>query len=158
VWHDREKRRRDKMLTIQRTESLRGGEGYNPPGTHLLSPVGASVAGWKPAERSVSFNRDVHVKRIGESRPYHTIQNRDISCIRGGASEREREREREMALLDWSEAMRASRSKLTRTLIKKGNAFIGALLDHPPRGTALLTHQALISITRDPSRIWDLEI
>ncbi|EZA47992.1 hypothetical protein X777_14440 [Ooceraea biroi] len=54
------------MLTVQRTESLRGGEGYNPPSTHLLPPIAsaASVTGWKPAERSVSFNRDVHVKRI----------------------------------------------------------------------------------------------
>ncbi|XP_072747758.1 uncharacterized protein Blo [Anoplolepis gracilipes] len=59
------------MLTIQRTESLRRAEGCNPPGTHLLPPVGsgASVSGWKPAERSVSFNRDVHVKRIGRGAP-----------------------------------------------------------------------------------------
>ncbi|EFN73512.1 hypothetical protein EAG_09530 [Camponotus floridanus] len=54
------------MLTIQRSGSLRRAEGCNLPGTHLLPPVGtgASVSGWKPAERSVSFNRDVHVKRI----------------------------------------------------------------------------------------------
>ncbi|XP_012230650.1 zinc finger CCCH domain-containing protein 13 [Linepithema humile] len=59
------------MLTIQRTESLRRGEGCNPPGTHLLPPVAseASVSEWKPAERSVSFNRDVHVKRIGRGTP-----------------------------------------------------------------------------------------
>lgn len=35
-----------------------------------LSPNSPS-SGLKPAERSVSFNRDVHVKRIGES--YHAI-------------------------------------------------------------------------------------
>lgn len=71
------------MLTIQRSDSLRRGEGCNPPSTHLLDPImsEASVTMWKPAERSVSFNRDVHVKRIGESRLNHTIQIRDISCI-----------------------------------------------------------------------------
>ncbi|XP_011268193.1 zinc finger CCCH domain-containing protein 13 [Camponotus floridanus] len=59
------------MLTIQRSGSLRRAEGCNLPGTHLLPPVGtgASVSGWKPAERSVSFNRDVHVKRIGRGAP-----------------------------------------------------------------------------------------
>lgn len=61
------------MLTIQRTESLRRGEGCNPPGTHLLPPIASEASEWKPAERSVSFNRDVHVKRIGESRQYHEI-------------------------------------------------------------------------------------
>ncbi|XP_018053218.1 PREDICTED: uncharacterized protein LOC108690434 isoform X1 [Atta colombica] len=54
------------MLTMQRSELLRGGEGCNPPGTHLLPPR-ASVS--EPAERSVSFNRDVHVKRIGRGAP-----------------------------------------------------------------------------------------
>lgn len=50
---------------------MRRAEGCNLPGTHLLPPVGtgASVSGWKPAERSVSFNRDVHVKRIGRGAP-----------------------------------------------------------------------------------------
>nr|KAF7439252.1 hypothetical protein H0235_001643 [Vespula pensylvanica] len=58
------------MLEVQRSDSLRKGEAYDPSSTHLLPPVttGASVSGWKPAERSVSFNRDVHVKRIGEFR------------------------------------------------------------------------------------------
>lgn len=94
AWHDRAKRRKGKMLTIQRSESLRGTEGCSPRGTHLLPPVGsgASVSGWKPAERSVSFNRDVHVKRIGESRQYHTHHTNytDISCICSGAREIER--------------------------------------------------------------------
>jgi len=84
------------MLTIQRSELLRGGEGCNPPGTHLLPPVAPRASVSEPAERSVSFNRDVHVKRIGESRQYHTIQNYDISC------KAERERSKEMALLDFS--------------------------------------------------------
>ncbi|XP_066591946.1 LOW QUALITY PROTEIN: microtubule-associated protein futsch [Prorops nasuta] len=57
------------MLEVQRSEreSLREEEGCRSPSTHLLGPVdsGDSVSGWKPAERSVSFNRDVHVKRIG---------------------------------------------------------------------------------------------
>ncbi|EFN86467.1 hypothetical protein EAI_10250 [Harpegnathos saltator] len=59
------------MLTIQRSDSLREGEGCSPPSTHLIAPVisGASVIVWKPAERSVSFNRDVHVKRIGRGAP-----------------------------------------------------------------------------------------
>ncbi|XP_011645179.1 uncharacterized protein LOC105432190 [Pogonomyrmex barbatus] len=59
------------MLTIQRSELLGGGEGCNPPGSHLLPPIapGASDSEWKPAERSVSFNRDVHVKRIGRGAP-----------------------------------------------------------------------------------------
>ncbi|XP_046838173.1 uncharacterized protein LOC124432895 isoform X1 [Vespa crabro] len=59
------------MLEVQRSDSLRKGEAYDPSSTHLLPPVttGASVSGWKPAERSVSFNRDVHVKRIGRGAP-----------------------------------------------------------------------------------------
>ncbi|XP_032682401.1 uncharacterized protein LOC116849387 isoform X2 [Odontomachus brunneus] len=60
------------MLTIQRSDSLRGGEGCNlQDSAHLIAPVmsGASVTMWKPAERSVSFNRDVHVKRIGRGAP-----------------------------------------------------------------------------------------
>ncbi|KAK2584414.1 hypothetical protein KPH14_006796 [Odynerus spinipes] len=59
------------MLEVQRSDSLRKGEDYDPSSTHLLPPVttGASVSGWKPAERSVSFNRDVHVKRIGRGAP-----------------------------------------------------------------------------------------
>lgn len=59
------------MLEVQRSDSLRKGEDYDPSSTHLLPPVttGASVSGWKPAERSVSFNRDVHVKRIGRGTP-----------------------------------------------------------------------------------------
>lgn len=87
------------MLTIQRSELLRGGEGCNPPVTHLLPPIAprASVSEYKPAERSVSFNRDVHVKRIGESRQYHTIQT-----VTYPAYVAERERSKEMALLDLS--------------------------------------------------------
>ncbi|XP_024873859.1 uncharacterized protein LOC112455887, partial [Temnothorax curvispinosus] len=57
------------MLTIQRSELLRGGEGCNPPGTHLLPPVAPRASVAEPAERSVSFNRDVHVKRIGRGSP-----------------------------------------------------------------------------------------
>ncbi|KAG7204563.1 hypothetical protein KM043_004986 [Ampulex compressa] len=59
------------MLEVQRSDSLKEGEVCNPPTTHLLLPVttGASVSGWKPAERTVSFNRDVHVKRIGRGAP-----------------------------------------------------------------------------------------
>ncbi|KYN02650.1 hypothetical protein ALC62_06449 [Cyphomyrmex costatus] len=57
------------MLTIQRSELLRGGEGCNPPGTHLLPPVVPRASVSEPAERSVSFNRDVHVKRIGRGTP-----------------------------------------------------------------------------------------
>ncbi|XP_014467576.1 PREDICTED: uncharacterized protein LOC106740754 isoform X2 [Dinoponera quadriceps] len=74
------------MLTIQRSDSLRRGEGCNPSSTHLLDPVisGASVTVWKPAERSVSFNRDVHVKRIGHGAPcitatYNTQQPSKLS-------------------------------------------------------------------------------
>ncbi|EGI61804.1 hypothetical protein G5I_09923 [Acromyrmex echinatior] len=52
------------MLTMQRSELLRGGEGCNPPGTHLLPPVVPRASVSESAERSVSFNRDVHVKRI----------------------------------------------------------------------------------------------
>lgn len=87
------------MLTIQRTESLRRKEGCNSPGTHLLPPVApGGASGWKPAERSVSFNRDVHVKRIGESRQYHTIQTATYPAYVA-----ERERSRRMALLDSSD-------------------------------------------------------
>ncbi|KYN29652.1 hypothetical protein ALC57_00915 [Trachymyrmex cornetzi] len=57
------------MLTMQRSELLRGGEGCNPPGTHLLPPVVPRASVSEPAERSVSFNRDVHVKRIGRGAP-----------------------------------------------------------------------------------------
>ncbi|XP_061931867.1 uncharacterized protein LOC107995581 isoform X4 [Apis cerana] len=54
------------MLEIQQTEFLREGEACNPP-IDLLHPdsTGTSVSERKSAERSVSFNRDVHVKRIG---------------------------------------------------------------------------------------------
>ncbi|XP_043793616.1 uncharacterized protein LOC122715463 isoform X2 [Apis laboriosa] len=54
------------MLEIQQTEFLREGEACNPP-VDLLHPdsTGTSVSERKSAERSVSFNRDVHVKRIG---------------------------------------------------------------------------------------------
>lgn len=85
------------MLTIQRSELLRGGEGCNPPGTHLLPPVVPRATVAEPAERSVSFNRDVHVKRIGESRHYHTIQTATYPAYVA-----ERERSKEMALLDFS--------------------------------------------------------
>lgn len=59
------------MLEVQRSDSLREADACNPPATHLLPPdtTGASVSGWKPAERTVSFNRDVHVKRIGRGAP-----------------------------------------------------------------------------------------
>ncbi|CAK9832717.1 hypothetical protein ANTRET_LOCUS9504, partial [Anthophora retusa] len=59
------------MLEVQRSDFLREGEACNPPTGNLLHPdsTGASVSGWKPAERSVSFNRDVHVKRIGRGAP-----------------------------------------------------------------------------------------
>ncbi|KYN41132.1 hypothetical protein ALC56_04283 [Trachymyrmex septentrionalis] len=57
------------MLTMQRSELLKGGEGCNPPGTHLLPPVVPRASVSEPAERSVSFNRDVHVKRIGRGAP-----------------------------------------------------------------------------------------
>jgi len=95
--HDREKRLKGKMLTMQRSELLRGGEGCNPPGTHLLPPVVPRASISEPAERSVSFNRDVHVKRIGESRQYHTIHTATYP-----AYVVERERSKEMALLDFS--------------------------------------------------------
>lgn len=70
VCYDRE-HKTGKMLEVQRSDSLRKGEDYDPSSTHLLPPIttGASVSGWKPAERSVSFNRDVHVKRIGRGAP-----------------------------------------------------------------------------------------
>ncbi|XP_043524493.1 uncharacterized protein LOC122536303 isoform X2 [Frieseomelitta varia] len=59
------------MLEVQRSDFLREGGACNPPTTDLLHPdtTGASVSGWKPAEKSVSFNRDVHVKRIGRGAP-----------------------------------------------------------------------------------------
>ncbi|XP_076231702.1 bloated isoform X2 [Calliopsis andreniformis] len=59
------------MLEVQRSDFLREGEACNPPTADLLPPdsSGASVSGWKPAERTVSFNRDVHVKRIGRGAP-----------------------------------------------------------------------------------------
>ncbi|XP_043256038.1 zinc finger CCCH domain-containing protein 13 [Colletes gigas] len=59
------------MLEVQRSDFLREGEACNPPTDDLLPPdtSGASVSGWKPAERTVSFNRDVHVKRIGRGAP-----------------------------------------------------------------------------------------
>ncbi|XP_029038256.2 uncharacterized protein LOC114873768 [Osmia bicornis bicornis] len=59
------------MLEVQHSDYLREGEACNPPTDHLLHPdsTGASVSGWKPAERSVSFNRDVHVKRIEREAP-----------------------------------------------------------------------------------------
>ncbi|XP_053988991.1 uncharacterized protein LOC128881731 [Hylaeus volcanicus] len=60
------------MLEVQRSEFLREGEACHPPTDDLLLPPdssGASISGWKPAERTVSFNRDVHVKRIGRGAP-----------------------------------------------------------------------------------------
>lgn len=59
------------MLEVHRSDFLREGEACHPPTTNLLPPdtSGASVSGWKPAERTVSFNRDVHVKRIGRGAP-----------------------------------------------------------------------------------------
>ena len=63
------------MLEVQRSDFLREGEACNPPTDDLLPPdsSGASVSGWKPAERTVSFNRDVHVKRIGRGAPRVTV-------------------------------------------------------------------------------------
>lgn len=77
VWYGWE-RKAGKMLEVQRSDFLREGEACNPPTDDLLPPdsSGASVSGWKPAERTVSFNRDVHVKRIGESRQSHHIKER----------------------------------------------------------------------------------
>ncbi|XP_076295809.1 bloated isoform X2 [Lasioglossum baleicum] len=59
------------MLEVHRSDFLREEEASNTPTANLLSPdsTGASVSGWKPAERTVSFNRDVHVKRIGRETP-----------------------------------------------------------------------------------------
>ncbi|XP_078052583.1 bloated isoform X2 [Augochlora pura] len=59
------------MLEVQRSDFLREEEASNAPIDDLLPPdsTGASVSGWKPAERTVSFNRDVHVKRIGRESP-----------------------------------------------------------------------------------------
>ncbi|XP_012149746.2 bloated isoform X1 [Megachile rotundata] len=59
------------MLEVQRSDFLREGEACNPPTDDLLHPnsTGASVSGWKPAERCVSFNRDVHIKRIEREPP-----------------------------------------------------------------------------------------
>nr|XP_033322800.1 uncharacterized protein LOC117218486 [Megalopta genalis]XP_033322801.1 uncharacterized protein LOC117218486 [Megalopta genalis] len=59
------------MLEVQRSDFLREEEASNAPTADLLPPdsTGASVSGWKPAERTVSFNRDVHVKRIGRESP-----------------------------------------------------------------------------------------
>lgn len=58
------------MLEVQRSEFLTEGTARDPPADHSLHPdsTGASN-GWKPAERTVSFNRDVHVKRIGRGSP-----------------------------------------------------------------------------------------
>lgn len=60
------------MPEIQRTDSLRsaieGGKASHNSTEKIDSLHEAtSPSGWKPTERSVSFNRDVHVKRIGES-------------------------------------------------------------------------------------------
>lgn len=54
-----------KMLEVQQTEFLREGEACNPS-IDILHPdlTETSVSERKSAERSVSFNRDVHVKRI----------------------------------------------------------------------------------------------
>ncbi|XP_076646232.1 bloated [Halictus rubicundus] len=59
------------MLEVHRSDFLREEEASDAPTANLLSPdsTGASVSGWKPAERTVSFNRDVHVKRIGRETP-----------------------------------------------------------------------------------------
>ncbi|XP_043583749.1 uncharacterized protein LOC122568262 isoform X2 [Bombus pyrosoma] len=59
------------MLEVQRSDFLRDGGTCDPPTTDFLQPdsTGASVSGWKPTEKSVSFNRDVHVKRIGRGAP-----------------------------------------------------------------------------------------
>lgn len=63
------------MSEVHRSDSLRSrvelAEEEGPPSsaqTDSLPPVlpSPSSSGGKPAERSVSFNRDVHVKRIGE--------------------------------------------------------------------------------------------
>ncbi|XP_060813921.1 uncharacterized protein LOC132906072 [Bombus pascuorum] len=59
------------MLEVQRSDFLRDGGTCDPPTADFLQPdsTGASVSGWKPTEKSVSFNRDVHVKRIGRGAP-----------------------------------------------------------------------------------------
>ncbi|XP_015586639.1 uncharacterized protein LOC107263679 isoform X2 [Cephus cinctus] len=72
------------MPAVQRSDSLRsapeGGDtlsACNPPTqTNSLPPIlsassanTGAASGGKPAERSVSFNRDVHVKRIGRGTP-----------------------------------------------------------------------------------------
>ncbi|XP_076227887.1 bloated isoform X2 [Nomia melanderi] len=59
------------MLEVQRSEFLSEEEPSNGPAADSPppEPTGASVSGWKPAERTVSFNRDVHVKRIGREAP-----------------------------------------------------------------------------------------
>nr|XP_033202608.1 uncharacterized protein LOC117163958 isoform X2 [Bombus vancouverensis nearcticus] len=59
------------MLEVQRSDFLRDGGTCDPPTTDFLQhdSTGASVSGWKPTEKSVSFNRDVHVKRIGRGAP-----------------------------------------------------------------------------------------
>lgn len=69
-------RKAEKMLEVQRSDFLRDGGTCDPPTTDFLQPdsTGASVSGWKPTEKSVSFNRDVHVKRIGESRQSHHME------------------------------------------------------------------------------------
>ncbi|XP_051168544.1 homeobox protein 2 [Leptopilina boulardi] len=65
------------MPEIQRTDSLRsaieGGKASHNSTEKIDSLHDAtSPSGWKPTERSVSFNRDVHVKRIGRGAPHVT--------------------------------------------------------------------------------------
>lgn len=60
------------MPEVQRTDSLRSaieGEASHP--TEKIDSLHDATypSGWKPTERSVSFNRDVHVKRIGRGAP-----------------------------------------------------------------------------------------
>ncbi|XP_046418706.1 uncharacterized protein LOC124178930 isoform X1 [Neodiprion fabricii] len=65
------------MPAVQRSESLRSRiepaeeAGSTSAQANSLPPIlpVASGSGGKPAERSVSFNRDVHVKRIGRETP-----------------------------------------------------------------------------------------
>ncbi|XP_012266151.2 uncharacterized protein LOC105691908 isoform X2 [Athalia rosae] len=66
------------MPEVQRSDSLRsqieaaeGDRGSAPAQPNSLPPVlpTTSAPAGKPAERSVSFNRDVHVKRIGRETP-----------------------------------------------------------------------------------------